>query len=528
MEKELELRTSWLSESYRKSLLLELKTINSEIEKADSPPSQSNFEILRDSVLLAVEIINSGSRDDYWIFIELWYSLSLVLATISEVDSPPLQLIIERLQSCPFFKEAISLREFEYPWSQSFLDRPSHVTLYLYFCCSSGRYRYTLFEIELPISFHYPPTKATQDAEIRNPSPLKPILQLETTKYPDGMCCVQLGLELYFFGGKFNIDKPGEDEKVKALPQDVYVFNLTLYHKCPHLLRRMNEDMLLPRAPMNSGKASPLAFVANAKIYVIGSNLEDLVDERPVYFEYYEPCSNRWFLLPNPPIRGRCKWVGNAVVGRNAFLVGMQGQRHAHVYCFNLQQEQWTCRGSFLDSHLRNFTGKTEFVANSLYGCYHNTVVKLAVMDEELKEIELWCQFKEEEDEFQQVARLLSKYNRLRMVSKEKGMDAIYNVPRQLQSSTTMLHLGSGYFCYVRTGKPPQIHEDGVDDDDIPCNRNRFTSIVIFQTAPRETYEENMPRFFRAQFVNSKHYTFYSRFGEDVFIKGCYALGRLG
>ena len=108
-------------------------------------------------------------------------------------------------------------------------------------------------------------------------------------------------------------------------------------------------------------------------------------------------------------------------------------------------------------------------------------------------------------------------------------MDAIYNVPRQLGSSSTLLHLGSDYFCYVRTGKPPQIHDDGADDDDdLPSNRIRFISIVIFRADPREINEENSAKLFRAQYVYSKHYTFHSRFGGDDFIKGCYAFGLPG
>ena len=511
-----ELRRGWLSESYRNSLLLGLEEINSEIEKADSPPSESNFEILRDSLLLAVKIIKSGSMDDYWIFIELCYALSLVLMTFSEVDSPLLRKIIEDLQSCSFIKEAILLRKFEYPPS------PSHITqankLYLYFCHSFGRIGYTLFEIELPIS----------DGEIRNP--LKPILELESIKYPDGMCCVQLDLQLYFLGGKSRTQN--------VLPQDFYVFNLTLYHKYPHLLRRLKEDMLLPCKPMNGGKASPLAFVADAKIYVIGSNLEDLEDEDLedddlVYFESYDPREDQWSVLPNPQISGRYKWVGNAVVGRVAFLiVEMQlGQRR--VFRFNLGTREWTYKVSVFDINLCNFTGKIEFVGNNLYGCWHNTVAKLAVTEEDLtgglalREEDLRG---EEEDEFERLERLLCNYTRLRMVSKENGMDAIYNVPQEVQSSTTLLHLGSGCFCHVRAGKPPpqiQIH-DGVEDvDDAPGNRDRFTRIVIFHTDPRETNEENMARCFQAQFVKSKHHKRYSRYGGDDFIKGCYSLWRL-
>lgn len=499
-----ELRRYWPSEAYRKSLLLGLEKINSEIEKADSPPSQSNFEILRDSLLLAVKIIKSGSRDDYWIFIELCYALSLVLVTFSEVDSPPLRKIIEDLQSCSFIKEAILLRKFEYP------PLPSHITqankLYLYFCCSSGPFRYTLFEIELPIS----------DDEIRYPR--QPILELKASKYPDGMCCVQLGLQLYFLGGKF------EDRTPNVLPQDVYVFNLTLYHKCPHLLRGINEDMLLTGTPMHSGKASPLAFVADAKIYVIGSNLEDLEDEdleddRLVYFESYDPRNDQWSVLPNPPILTRYEWVGNAVVRRVAFLlVEMLGE--SFVFRFNLDTEEWTNKVSVFDISLRNFTGKIEFVGNNLYGCCHNTVVKLAVTEEDLTG-------GEEEDEFERVARLLFNNTRLRMVSRANGMDVIYNVPRQVQSSTTLLHLGTGTFCFVRTGKPPpqiEIHDGVVGVQDPAGNRDRLTRIVIFHTDPRETDEENMAIFFQAQLFKSKVHEGNSRFGGDEFIKGCYSL----
>nr|POF22021.1 hypothetical protein CFP56_78142 [Quercus suber] len=71
---------------------------------------------------------------------------------------------------------------------------------------------------------------------------------------------------------------------------------------------------------MNSGKASPLAFVADEKIYVIGSSRWDS-DENFAYFEMFDPKVDNWIILPNPPIRNvNTIWEGHVIVGRKALI----------------------------------------------------------------------------------------------------------------------------------------------------------------------------------------------------------------
>ena len=415
-------------------------------------------------------------------------------------------------------------------WSQShFADRlpwPSEANkLYLFFWHTDrqiiySQFIYSLYEIEVPKPLPPPPTKAAQNAERSNPSCLYPILEFETGTYPEGMCCVQLGSELYFFGGELYLKNAAGG----VLPREVYIFYLILYNKYPDLLRRLTGKLLLKTKPMNSGKASPQTFVADEKIYVMGSTFQGLDDKSFAYFEVYDPVEAMWTVLPNPPIRNvNTRWVGNAVVGRKAVLVALQlGQER--LYCFNLDTSQWTNRVSIPDFPAGDFfSGKTEFVENTLYGCYFNTIGAIAplVNNEEEEEEEEWEEWEEEEEEeeVQQIERLLNNY-RLHLVSEEMGMDAIFYAPLQLRSSSSLLHLGNRYFCYVRSGTDflPQ------DNDYKSYNyRKRLISIIIFQ-APVHNENAIAPRFFRANFVYSKHYQLHFPYSKDVVIKGCYAL----
>uniref|UniRef100_A0A2N9FCN2 Uncharacterized protein n=1 Tax=Fagus sylvatica TaxID=28930 RepID=A0A2N9FCN2_FAGSY len=265
------------------------------------------------------------------------------------------------------------------------------------------------------------------------------------------MCCVALGSELYFFGGEYNIDDPCIDEDVKkkykkvkrdSFPRDVYIFD-------------PDEKVLkLHGQKMNSGKSWPWAFVAKEKIYVIGSNfttdisntstMKNLELKKLAWFEVYEPKDSKWkwTTLPNPPIGNEgTRWVGHAVVGMMALLVARQRGKE-HLYCFDLDKGRWTKRVSH-PSQLCNFSGRTEYVEDTFYGCYHNIVAAIApVADKELKE---------EED----MGASFKNY-RLHLVSGEKDMDMdyIFNVPQQLGSSSSLIHLGDRSFCYVMTGMP--------------------------------------------------------------------------
>ena len=285
-----------------------------------------------------------------------------------------------RLELCDFlYLELEKLRKLNLEkkdlWSQSlYLEKKD--LLYLFFWHTDSQIIYSLYEIEVPKPLPPPPTKAAQNAERSNPSRLCPILKFKSDTYPEGMCCVQLGSELYFFGGEMYLKKAAEDED---LPRRVYIFYLTLYNKYPDLLQSLKEDMLLETRPMNSGKASPQTFVADEKIYVMGSTFQGIDDESFAYFEVYDPVEAMWTVLPNPPIRNvNTRWVGNAVVGRKAVLVALQlGQER--LYCFNLDTSQWTNRVSIPDFPAGDFfSGKTEFVEDTLYGCYYNTIGAIA------------------------------------------------------------------------------------------------------------------------------------------------------
>ncbi|KAM4075672.1 hypothetical protein ACJW30_12G004600 [Castanea mollissima] len=253
------------------------------------------------------------------------------------------------------------------------------------------------------------------------------------------MCCVQLGSILYFLGGEMNIDNPYIDEDVKkelknvepdVLPKVVYTFDLAIDREV-----KDNED-LLTSTPMNYGKASPLAFVADEKIYVIGSTIQDLEVNRIPYFEMFDPKVDKWFVLKDPPeINVNTIWVGHAVVGRKALLVGWR-QKKKHLYCFDLDTSEWASIS--IPNYAGNFSDNTEFVGNTFYGCYYDTVAAIAPLvgeeKDELKEEEEEQEEAEEKD-FQQ----MFKHHRLLQVSEDLGMDAIFNVPRQGSTESSKL-----------------------------------------------------------------------------------------
>ena len=207
--------------------------------------------------------------------------------------------------------------------------------------------------------------------------------------------------------------------------------------------------------------------MADEMIYVIGSIFTNLDNESFAYFEVYNPVERTWTVLPNPPIRNvNTRWVGNAVVGRKAVLVALQlGQNR--LYCFDLDTRQWTNRVSIPDFLSGNFfSHKSEFIEDTLYGCYDNTVGAIAPLgnnedededeDEEANN-EDEDEEEEEEEEVQQVERLLNNHC-LHLVSADMGMDAFFNIPGLLQSSSSLLHLENRYFCSVRVGTGPSLH----------------------------------------------------------------------
>ena len=65
---------------------------------------------------------------------------------------------------------------------------------------------------------------------------------------------------------------------------------------------------------------------------------------------------------------------------------------------FPLNTYQWRKYASIPHS-LGNFSGKTEFVENTLYGCYHNSIAAITPLIEEEEEIEEEDDIDEKEEE---------------------------------------------------------------------------------------------------------------------------------
>uniref|UniRef100_A0A7N2M9N9 Uncharacterized protein n=1 Tax=Quercus lobata TaxID=97700 RepID=A0A7N2M9N9_QUELO len=259
---------------------------------------------------------------------------------------------------------------------------------------------------------------------------------------------------------------------------------------------------------MNSGKASPRAFVADGKICMVGSTIKmsisdickikDLDLKNFAYFEIYDPIDDKWTKLPNPPIRNvNTSWVGHIVVGRKAVLVAW----HIAAIAPLVEEEEIK----------EEEEGQIE-----------------EIEEEEEEEIEEEKVKEEEEAKKVHHTRSLFKPARLfknhhiHFVSEEMRKDAFVNFPPQLQSSSSLLHMGNRHFCYVRTGMPPHSVYGGdhaVQDENI-----RFICIAIFH-APGQTYEKDEIRRFQAELLHSAHYVVNTLFPSNGYIWSCFSPG---
>ena len=462
--------------------------------------------------------------------------------------------------------------------------------VYVFFWHAYSSVMYSLYEIEVPKPLPPTPDEATQADEIKNPKKLFPVLQLKTGQYPDGMSCVSWDSKLYFFGGEFNMDNPYIDEDVKknfkasereVFPRQLLTLDLDLDLSKVGASGDELHKLLVYGEPMRNGKARPHAFVAEEKIYVIGSTIESSISHRSKltriknlesfkFFEVYDPIVGKWDDLPDPPIGNvKTRWVGHAIVGRVALLVAWQGGKE-RLYCFDLGESRWT--DATIPFYPENFSGSTEFVEDTLYGCYHNTIAAIAPVGkkgknrkiekieekkvkaeqgEKLKEKEVKAEegekmeekkveaeegekmeaekvkaketveAEEEEEDAKEFGQgWLRKNLHLHVLSDEMGMDAIFNVPPQLQSSSSLLHLGNRYFCYVKSGMPPNSDDS---DDVIKDDKKRLISIVIFQALGKK-YEDGTG-LLQAQFLYSAHYEINSPVPNEGFIDGCFFPG---
>ena len=447
--------------------------------------------------------------------------------------------------------------------------------LYVFLGHESSSVLYSMYEIPVPNPLPPPPTKSAQNAEMHNPIPLpnttpNPILKLKRGEYPRGMCCVQLGSKFYFFGGEYDdLDHPYVAKEVKTkyknvkrdrYPRDVYIFE-------PNNTNTTIDDnkkklMMISGTPMQSGKAKPLGFVVDEKIYVVGSTFTSKflknVDEKNsdikkhVLFEVYDPEVDKWSTLPTPshPLikdsePEETEWVGHAVVGRKVLLHNQfgYGVLQHRLYCYDLDRGEWMNYQN-LPSYSGSLLGRSEFVGDTLYGVYNRKVSAIAPLaDADEKGEENMGADADEEEEENMGADV---ENPLYFPSEDlcSVVDAIcHKFPPQPDSSITsssLLHLGNGVFCFVMSGRPLHFkHRHGYYA--IEGNKKGVISIVIFQAlgdkhlrgegedeydySSDEDEDEGNAGFFRAKFLYSAHYHINTGSRNLGDIHGCFSLG---
>ena len=115
------------------------------------------------------------------------------------------------------------------------------------------------------------------------------------------------------------------------------------------------------------------------------SKLTRLKLESFIYFEVYDLEVGQWHngttaQLARPPIGNvKTRWVWHAIVRRKALLVAWQGGKEC-LYCFDLDKSRWT--DASIPVFPENFSGRIEFVEDTLYGCYHNMISAIAPVEE--------------------------------------------------------------------------------------------------------------------------------------------------
>ena len=185
---------------------------------------------------------------------------------------------------------------------------------------------------------------------------------------------------------------------------------------------------------------------------------------------------------------------------------------------FDLDTNQWV---KYLNRPFfprLSFFGGTEFVEGTLYGCRHNIVV--AIKDP--------------------LADLLAEEGTLYhpSISKEMGMgmDAIYhNLPPLVDSytSSSLLHLGNGFFCFLVSGNPelPNDHFQYIDNYPVGDDKKRVIRIVIFQAlgetngVKKDNDVEYACGLFTAKFMYSAQCVINTPFPNQGRIEGFFSLG---
>lgn len=317
---------------------------------------------------------------------------------------------------------------------------------------------------------------------------IEPIIEFPVSEYPLVMACAKLGSRLYILGGERErssccSDSVGSESEI--YPPDVYVFDVE-----NHKLQKL-------KVGMNTGKPTPVAFTADGKLFILGScggpNLISCTRLKPTdlpsssfrFFEVFDPTTNEWTILDDPPVTTPTIWVSSpVVVGRKVYLYGrFLGQGGSGVLLsFNLDSYQWGDWAG-IDSNDANFPQlRRHRPGRILIG-----------------------------DTYYGLAKLGAGVVRQRITEEDEQL--LFRFPRFGGSGSThgFCHLEDSYFFTVVTGSLPEpglpLHFGMLDQN------RRFFSIRVFREIEGSISTD---------LLYSADYLFQSTYSSFGSLHGCY------
>ncbi|KAJ9152319.1 hypothetical protein P3X46_025898 [Hevea brasiliensis] len=224
---------------------------------------------------------------------------------------------------------------------------------------------------------------------------------------------------------------------------------------------------------MNTGKVDPCAVVADGKIFVLSSGIAvDFtlpccnekgmpIDDSIRFFECFDPESDKWMVLDDPPIGIPIWWHFSFVGGRFIFFVGSDRDDFRVLSVFNLDTLEWTSstkleKEKITADDLLIFTAVGEHSSDKylygLHGLINNRILRLGPLSN-----------------IDQNPRMFSSLP-IKTISMREQVDSFY----ELDCSSFILHLGNRRFCYLHSGSPHGFGFPATVQDDYPRNLKLF------------------------------------------------------
>ncbi|XP_021750566.1 uncharacterized protein LOC110716264 [Chenopodium quinoa] len=358
-------------------------------------------------------------------------------------------------------------------------------SVYLFMTHFGSSMAHTLFAIPIDL--------CNRECDEKKPSDqrrIEPIIEFPASEYPLVMACAKLGSRLYILGGERQRSpccSGSESDPNQIYPPDVYVLD-------------ENRNIQKLKVGMNTGKPTPVAFTADGKLFILGScggpNLISCTSLKPIdlpssslrFFEVFDPTTNEWTILDDPPVTTPTIWVSSpVVVGRKVYLYGrFLGKGGSGVLLsFHLDSYHWEWAGIGSNDanfpQLRRHRPGRILIGDTYYG----------------------------------LAKLGAGVVRQRITEEDEQL--LFRLPRGIHSLSTngFCHLGDSNFCTVVTGSLPEpgvpLHFGMLDQN------RRFFSIRVFREI-----EGPEPHSISTDLLYSADYLFQSTYPSFGSLHGCY------